>query len=99
MVYDVRLVNRSFVDVDTYFGSNVFRKGWGECEPFIVGGETHRGVSVGVSIGAKSSDRTKPWFLEKDDVERLVVILKDSVHTSILAVDVDRLDSDRVFRH
>ena len=75
MINDEGLVDRESVGIDADLGSDVARVGGGESEPFIVRRETRLGGSVGVSVRAKSSHCTKPRFLDKDDIEIIIVCL------------------------
>ena len=69
------LVHCPFVSVDANFGADVTRVGRGEDKPFVVEWEAWLRGSGWVSIRTESGHCTKPWFLDEDDVERVVVIL------------------------
>ena len=99
MSSDEGLVHCASVGVDADFGSDVARVRGGKGKPFIVRGETRLRGSVGVSVRTKSSYCTKPRFLDENDVEFIVVFLQDTVHAIVIAVNIDRLYSDGVFRH
>ena len=50
MVDDESLVDRLFVDVDAYFRTNIWGKGWRKSEPFVVGRESHEDIAIRVRI-------------------------------------------------
>ena len=75
VIIDESLVHCPFVSVDTNFGADVARVGRGEDKPFVVEWEAWLRGSGWVSIRTESGHCTKPWFLDENDVEIIVVSL------------------------
>ena len=93
------MVDRASVEIRAYFRA-VVSCVWGrESVPFVVGGKVFLRCAVGIGVGAKCCYAAEPRFLYKYDVKGVVISLKHVVRVSVVSVDIDRLNSDGLFRH